>query len=780
MTSKIIITSLLCCCFWASLEAQTAVEKGDKQYELNNFEGATQSYAKALKATPNSDVIQSKLADTYRKMGKLDDAIAWYEKAAAKDDEATILQLGKMYMRKANYIKAKQTFAKISAKNADAKHFEENCTDALRILGDNSIYKVSNISALNTLFDDFMPSFAPNGEVVYLSSRNDMQRKGSKTPVGANQLFVSAFGEETFKKPAFFNPDLKNSYNEGPISEAGNYAVLTQNNFIGGISPMEMKGLELSMKKATIDKSGHWQSSQSLNLGGEGYANGFASLSADGQQLVFASDRPGGQGGFDLYQCKRSGEGWSVPINLGEVNTAGNEITPFLTGNNLYFSSDYHSGLGGYDVFRAEISNGIYNDLYHLGNQVNSAGDDYGFVFDKVRDYGVFTSNREGGKGGEDLYLVTTFAKNITLSCIDEEGKALANTKIDLSKCGEQVYTTNTDGEYVFHVVGDIDCVAAVSKEGYTSTNRTLKSNGSKAQNITIELKKAAPTYVGTVTDFDGNMVSEVLVRATNVATNKKVEAISDEKGKFALPLEANNDYLINFSKAAYVNFSLNKKDLDAKNRDLGIAKIKAVAEDYSTENVFLPKDTELAGITPKGGATINSKAKYTIQLASVKGKSINLSEFNNNLKDVGEVYILDAGNEVYKIRVGRFATREEAVDAAKKVQALGYKSMITPYLTEVSKDAPKKAPVPIGVKNKMSNYHVRLETLSKPENFDASKVEKIAQVTTMKSGNFTIFLLSGFKTLEDAREAKDAAIIAGHKGAFVVEKIGEKLTKVE
>jgi septal ring-binding cell division protein DamX len=784
MTNKLFISLMFSVCFLSSLKAQSALEKADKQYELNNFEGALQSYSKALKATPNSDIIQSKMADTYRKLGKFDDAILWYEKAALKGDEANTIQLGKMYMRKGNYNKAKQTFAKISAKNAEAKHFEESCDEANKVLTDNSIYKATNIASLNSQFDDYLPSFTTNGSIVYLSSRNDMQRKGSKTPVGSNQLFTTSFEDENFKKPTFFNVDLKNNYNEGPISEAGNYAVITQNNFIGGVQPMETKGLELSMKKATIDKStGHWQNSQSLSLGGEGYANGFGALSEDGMRLVFASDRPGGQGGFDLYECKRVGESWSVPINLGEINTPGNEITPFLLGENLYFSSDYHTGLGGYDVFRAEVSNGIYNDLYHLGNQVNSGGDDYGFIYNSSKDFGLLTSNRDGGKGGEDLYLITKTAKKLTINCIDEDGKPIAKAKIDLSKCDEETVTADNNGNYSMQIIGEIDCAAVVSKEGFTSVTKSIKASGSKNQTITIELKKAAPMFIGTVTDIDGNLVSDVYVKATNTANQKKLEAYSDEKGKYALPLDANSDYLLNFSKSGFINLTVNKKGLDAKNRDLGTAKMKTVAEQYNVENVFPPAVDEKDDIvfTSKGASTTSSPAKFTIQLASVKDKNTDLSSFQKALKDVGEVYITESANNIYKIKVGKFATREAAIDAMKKVKDAGFQGIITPGISGGKTAVKPTNLIPLAQPEEgMSNYHVRLETLSKPENFLASKVERIGQITTMKSGELTIFMLSNFKNLDQARKAKEAAVNAGFKGAYVVEKKGDKLTKVE
>jgi len=68
------------------------------------------------------------------------------------------------------------------------------------------------------------------------------------------------------------------------------------------------------------------------------------------------------------------------------------------------FASDWHHGLGGFDIFRAERNNGIWKNVYHLGNGVNSSYDDYGYTYHKELNRGYLVSNRPGGKGQEDIY----------------------------------------------------------------------------------------------------------------------------------------------------------------------------------------------------------------------------------------------------------------------------------------------------------------------------------------------------------------------------------------
>jgi hypothetical protein len=103
-------------------------------------------------------------------------------------------------------------------------------------------------------------------------------------------------------------------------------------------------------------------------------------LSPDGRELFFASDRPGGYGGVDLYVSRRNASGrWGNPVNLGPaVNTPCDELTPFISsdGRWLYFSSSGHATVGGYDIFRAPVSRGEVGRTENIGRPVNTTADE--------------------------------------------------------------------------------------------------------------------------------------------------------------------------------------------------------------------------------------------------------------------------------------------------------------------------------------------------------------------------------------------------------------------
>ena len=119
-------------------------------------------------------------------------------------------------------------------------------------------------------------------------------------------------------------------------------------------------------------------------------------LSPDGKRLYFASDKPGGYGGSDLYYCQWKGDYWDNPVNLGpEINTKGNEAYPFINpAGELFFSSDGHPGLGGKDIFFSRYADTAWLAPVRLDPPINSQYDDFGIITDSSMSEGYFSSKR--------------------------------------------------------------------------------------------------------------------------------------------------------------------------------------------------------------------------------------------------------------------------------------------------------------------------------------------------------------------------------------------------
>nr|WP_295375273.1 hypothetical protein [Pseudoxanthomonas sp.] len=130
-------------------------------------------------------------------------------------------------------------------------------------------------------------------------------------------------------------------------------------------------------------------------------------LSPDGGTAIwFSRDRPGGAGGYDLWMSRRTGEGWSVPAPL-PFNSAGRDFDPAFSadGRQLYFCSDRPGGLGGDDLYRVAVTGDGFGAVEWLGPTVNSAGNEFAPMLSPDGGRLLFSSDRAGGAGRQDLYL---------------------------------------------------------------------------------------------------------------------------------------------------------------------------------------------------------------------------------------------------------------------------------------------------------------------------------------------------------------------------------------
>lgn len=198
---------------------------------------------------------------------------------------------------------------------------------------------------------------------------------------------------------------------------------------------------------------------------------GSATFSSDMKTIFFASERPGGYGGRDIYQATLMPDGtWGNVRNLGpKVNTAMNEDAPFLhpNGTTLIFSSESFNSMGGYDIFKTEMTvidstNWEPGDAENIGYPINTPGDDKYFVLGTDGKHGYYSSGKSGGQGQQDIYLVEADfgLKNanvlqvsgiVTLN--DKPDYALVSVKDDQGKLRTfEVSANATNGKYLVNL----------------------------------------------------------------------------------------------------------------------------------------------------------------------------------------------------------------------------------------------------------------------------------------------------------------------------------------
>lgn len=277
--------------------------------------------------------------------------------------------------------------------------------------------QIQNVYQLNSNQLDFSPTYYQNG-IVFVSNRTtDLTiQKGDRKDHKINDLFMSLYYAEkdgtsnNLKSPAVFSTNITGKFHEGPLcfSDDGNRLFFTKNNKNKGVKNKKDKKIRY-LKIYTAEKNGaDWVNITELPFNTEAFEECHPAISADGHTLIFASNRPGGFGGMDLYRSQLIDNQWSEPQNLGQqVNTTKNEVFPFLHNDGqLFFASNGWNGLGGLDIFFTKIDDINPNNPINIGIPINSEKDDFGLILNKEKTEGYFSSARQNGIGKDDIYRV--------------------------------------------------------------------------------------------------------------------------------------------------------------------------------------------------------------------------------------------------------------------------------------------------------------------------------------------------------------------------------------
>jgi len=348
--------------------------------------------------------------------GKKNLAIRYLETASknisAKHKEGTISQttapydvlydLAKAYRINYMFDKAKETYLKYSGtllpddrENQDyIKHEIAVCDMAKNMIAKPVAYSEENIGEL---FNDEKANFNP------IISADGKSFAYMVTLKFYDAVMFSRLVNGKWIAPINITPELQSDgdFYISCLSADGKQLFLSKDdNYNSDIFSSSFNGKAWS-KTVKLNKNintRYWES------------HGF--ISDDGNQLIFASDRPGGFGGLDLYISRKVKGDWGPAVNLGpEINTQFNEDRPFLinNGKTLFFSSQGHENLGGYDLFRSDLqSNNLWSRPKNLGYPINTPDDNILFMPTGDGKSGYYSIFKEsGGFGKEDIYKIT-------------------------------------------------------------------------------------------------------------------------------------------------------------------------------------------------------------------------------------------------------------------------------------------------------------------------------------------------------------------------------------
>lgn len=442
-------------------------KKGLKYYDRFDYYRAIDKFKRAVKkpASQNYTDALIKLADSYRMVRDFKNAAAYYKLAIESGgpvDALTHYYYGVVLKSNNQYEDALAQFnfyLKEFPADSKAKNAVRSCTEMKAALSVTPEYVATNLKEINTRHSEFCP-FIYNKQLVFISyKQNDLVNidKFEQDGIPYTNIYCSVIkNDSVYASRKSFSKIINSDFHDGPISFADSNTV-----YFTHVEYKERKKDKNFINRPQLffsaRKGKSWTKAKPFQYNSADYCTAHPAFSNDGTTLYFSSDMPGGQGGMDLWCCKKTPDGWSKPENLGpDINTSGNEEFPYLRKDGiLFFSSDGLPGFGGLDIFTARQIEGKWILKQNEGIGLNSFADDFGVCFTD-NTTGYVSSNRDGGMGSDDIYKFKYTSRNISI-----EGTVLKNKNpknfiknvtvlLEDDKCN-QLASAKTNDEGFFH-----------------------------------------------------------------------------------------------------------------------------------------------------------------------------------------------------------------------------------------------------------------------------------------------------------------------------------------
>ncbi|GAA0564859.1 tetratricopeptide repeat protein [Chitinophaga japonensis] len=430
----IVFTSLLLSVY--AQEQPRVRRQADEHFMRYEYGNAALLYEDLIKHRSKVDPeVITRLAYCYRKMNAYEKAAQWYAKATADATHAkaedwlyygdALKSLGRYEEAVAQYNKYAQ---QPGADQARVKDRIAGCDSAkIWLASPDTDFVLRNAAPANTSYADWGGIFYKTSYALFTSDslrRDELSGKSKRyrrsygwTMQDYARLYLGRedkYGRITIRD---LSPRLnKFKYHIGPLAYTADYDTvyftITNPDRPHGkkMKGWPVYGTRRLMVFYSVNKNGAWQKPVPFAYNRpDSFSVGHVALSADGSVLYFASDMPGGYGETDIWYCEKQPDStWGTPKNCGPViNTPEQDEFPTVSGGNVfYYASKGHAGMGGFDIFEASGARDQWSAPVNLHVPRNSPADDF-FYTVIHNEKGFLSSNREGGKGDDDIYFLS-------------------------------------------------------------------------------------------------------------------------------------------------------------------------------------------------------------------------------------------------------------------------------------------------------------------------------------------------------------------------------------
>ncbi len=514
--------------------------------KLNDPVGAESAYKRLMATGSRTPEDMFAYAEQLRNNGKYEEAVTWYTQYAELRPEDQRAQA---------YLKDPAFFERLMRDSASA---------TIRTVPINSPQADLGMSVL--------------GELLLFSSARGEGVGGSRTYVWDKEPFLNLYSAllkgETAEEPLVMRKDVNSRYHDGTVSydSLAKRMYFTRNNVHYGVVDKSKEGdLNLGIYFTDVVTGEFGQNEWGVLIPFDHtdpqHNYGHPYVSPDGRRIYFVSDRPGGEGGTDIWYSDNLGNQWGEPKNMGpRINTPGNEMYPYLSADStFYFSSNGHPGLGGLDLFRVKLTRSGPGNIFNLGYPMNTRHNDHSLLL--INDTtGFFASDRPGGLGSDDIYGCTIRPPMIYLAGIvidrDTREPIEGATILLKDEKGQHVkrfqLETEPGGKFKIDVEYREKYLLVSNKNGYFQKELNIVTDTDPLVDIVVEMVKYDYAAEGLVMHGETEaLLDNATVRLLDASNNVLEEMVTDETGKYAFPLKPESDYRITVEKEGFFKQSV-------------------------------------------------------------------------------------------------------------------------------------------------------------------------------------------------------------------------------
>ena len=577
--------------------AQDAIDKGEEFFGVASeavfnvqdpglgFAKALQQFKIAQDLNPDNALNNFRIGVCYINSSKPYKSISYLEKANELDavcDPFLNYYYGFSLQLKGEFDKAIEAYKRFEENYRKSDNFskfvtmrKKECDNAKKYKSDPERVWVDNIESLNTEYDEIAPSITTDGSELIFSSNRPNGNKPNEVSQHDHDIFVSYFSDGEWRAPKPLPGDVNSKEDDivNNLAYDGTSMLLHKNNEgQTDIYESRLKGAkwgypEIMPRQISSDRANEK----------------YASYNHDGYNIFFSRDNESRSNGASIMYSgmrNRIEKNYGAATMVSEVNSRFNDGPVYLhiDGETMYLASQGHESLGGYDIFISKKEQGTWSRPQNLGYPINTPYDDFFFAATASGKYAYISSNRDGGKGGFDLYKVTFW--------------------------GSPKYPV-------------------VDVEDYLLSSIAMPIKDPKIEKA-VEVNKVSLTvFKGNTIDALSRDAVEAAIEITDNSTGSVIESFTTNSatGKFLISLEAGMNYGIAVKADGYLfhseNFDIpDDSEYNLINKTIELKNI-AIGSTIALRNIFF--DVGKASLRSESNAELDRLVKLLKDVTSLK-----------------------------------------------------------------------------------------------------------------------------------------------------------------